>query len=153
MSEPFNKEPFDLNEFDLMLKQALCARPEPVAAANLAKQAIHRARQLEMAEAVRRVRRWSGLFSTVAALLIIAVGAWVLHNRAAAGGFAAWSDATSTTLSSATSTASTSTTTAAEQWMWWGAGLSGAAIIGLLALRTLTDGEQWMPRYSDLGLA
>jgi hypothetical protein len=130
------------DELDDLLRGAMAARPDAPAPSNLAARAIDiaRATDAELA-AVARVNRWNRFVTAMAAVVIIALAAWVLHARWSAGGFQAWSE-TSSDSSTTTTTSTVSSDT--QQWMFIGIGVAVAAVGILATQRTIGGSDEWM---------
>lgn len=138
------------DNLDATLRQALRARPQPPMATDLASRAIARAAASRDAlAALARVRRWKRALTTLAAALILALAAWVIHVRLSAGGFQEWSTSTSatSTASSGSATVSDNSTTA-MQWMFLGAAMAVAAVVVIVIQRALEATDEWMIRWA-----
>src|SRR5690349_10719743 len=123
------------------------ARPEVAAPSNLAARAMQIARTMEPEPLaiIARVNRLNRIFTALAAVVIVAVSAWIFHARLSAGGFQPWSD-TSTTSSSSDDSATSNTTTStsestSQQWMFVGIALAVASIGILAAQRTISPSD------------
>jgi hypothetical protein len=147
-------ESFEPDQLDATLRQALRARPEPPMAIDLASRAIARAATSREALAeLARVRRWNRALTALAAILIIALAAWVIHTRLAAGGFQDWSDSTATSTNTTAMNGGGSSTvsdnsTNAMQWMFLGAAMAVGAVVVVAMQRALGATDEWMIRWA-----
>jgi hypothetical protein len=150
--------PNNSDELDALLRRAMTARTEVAAPSNLAARAMEIAPTMEAEPSslaiIARVNRLNRIVTALAAVVILAVSAWIFHARLSAGGFQPWSD-TSTTSStgddSSTSTSATSTSeSTSQQWMFVGIALAVASIGILAAQRTISSSDDWMLRWNAL---
>src|SRR5882724_1067512 len=99
------KETFQPGDLDALLRSTMQKRPEPQGRADLASIAIQKAHHPAADPALqmwKRINRWNRVLTTVAAIIILSVGAYVLHNRISDGGFQTWSDTTQTSTDTST---------------------------------------------------
>jgi hypothetical protein len=150
--------PNNPDELDALLRRAMAARAEVAAPSNLAMQAMAMARTMEAEPPslaiIARVNRLNRIVTALAAVVIVAVSAWIFHARLSAGGFQPWPDTSTTSSTSDDNSTATTTTTSSEsasqQWMFVGIALAVASIGILAAQRTISSSDDWMLRWNAL---
>jgi hypothetical protein len=142
------EQPFEHDELDGLLLQAMAKRPLPEIKIDIAHVAMQKARTSPTDAAMvmaLRVNRWNRIVTTIAVIAIVVVSAWIFHSHLAAGGFQSWY---TTTVSDSTSTTTTTTTdisTTMTELMLAAGALALGAVVVVLCQRAIASGDEWIP--------
>ena len=138
------EQPFQPDDLDALLRQAMKDHPAHRLGIDLANVAIEKARLSPSDNALSiasRLNRLNRLATAVAFVLILILATWIFHSRLAAGGFQYWSTQTASD-TTATSTTTDSSTTSME-WMLIGAALAIGALVVVLSQRAMNSSDEW----------